>query len=45
MPSFNIIREVKPSRTYRVAAVMGQFDLQTEHIVERFRGELDLDFD
>jgi len=45
MPSFDIIREVKPPRTYRVAAVMGQFDLQTEHIVERFRGELDLDFD
>lgn len=42
MPSFDIIKQVKPNKSYRVAAVMGKFDLQDNHIVERFKGEIDL---
>ena len=40
MPNFDIIREVKPEKTFRVASVMGTYDLQTEHIKERFTGEI-----
>jgi ABC-type polar amino acid transport system ATPase subunit/GNAT superfamily N-acetyltransferase len=40
MPNFNILRENKAEKTYRVAAVMGKFDLQTEHIKEEFIGEI-----
>jgi ABC-type dipeptide/oligopeptide/nickel transport system ATPase subunit/GNAT superfamily N-acetyltransferase len=43
MPSFDIIREVKPKKSFRVASVMGQFDLQTEHVKENFVGSLDID--
>ena len=38
MQDFNIIKEVKPKKTFRVSSVMGKFDLQTEHIVEKFTG-------
>ena len=43
MPNFNIIKEVKPKKTFRVSSVMGKFDLQTEHIKEQFIGDIDLD--
>jgi GNAT superfamily N-acetyltransferase len=42
MPNFNIIKEVKPNKSFRVASVMGKFDLQNEHIKETFEGEIDL---
>ncbi len=42
MPSFNIIKEINPSKTFRVASIMGKFDLQSEHIKESFNGEIDL---
>ena len=42
MPNFNILRESKPKKTFRVASVMGKFDLQTEHIKEQFEGNIDL---
>lgn len=42
MPSFNIIRETKPSKSFRVASVIGKFDLQSENIQEHFVGEIDL---
>ena len=42
MPTFNIIKEVKPKQTFRVASVIGKFDLQSEHIIENFKGDIDL---
>lgn len=45
MPTFDIVKEVKPKQTFRVASVIGKFDLQSEHIVERFQGEIDLQKD
>ena len=45
MPNFNILRESKPKKTFRVASVMGKFDLQTEHIKEQFEGNIDLQDD
>jgi ABC-type polar amino acid transport system ATPase subunit len=43
MPNFNIIKEVKPKKSFRVSAVMGKFDLHTEHIKEQFTGKINLD--
>ena len=43
MQDFNIIKEVKPKKTFRVSSVMGKFDLQTEHIVEKFTGNINID--
>ena len=40
MPTFDIIKEVKPNKTFRVASVMGTFDLQSENIREHFQGEI-----
>jgi ABC-type lipoprotein export system ATPase subunit/predicted acetyltransferase len=42
MQTFNIVRESKPSKTFRVASVIGKFDLPSEHIVETFNGNIDL---
>lgn len=42
MPHFDIIRECKPKKTFRVESVMGTFDLQTEHVKEHFVGDIDL---
>ena len=42
MPTFDIIKEVKPKQTFRVASVIGKFDLQSEHIVEHFQGNIDI---
>lgn len=42
MPTFDIIKEVKPKQTFRVASVVGKFDLQSEHIIEHFKGDIDV---
>tara|TARA_R110000803_G_scaffold84025_1_gene150126 strand:+ start:21 stop:1106 length:1086 start_codon:yes stop_codon:yes gene_type:complete len=42
MPNFNILKESKPKKTFRVSSVMGKFDLQTEHIKEHFIGNIDM---
>lgn len=42
MPNFDIIRESKPVESFRVASVMGKFDLQSNHIKERFTGSIDM---
>lgn len=41
MPSFDIIKESNPKQSFRVASVMGTFDLDSEKIVERFTGSID----
>lgn len=42
MPTFDIIKEVNPKQTFRVASVIGKFDLQSEHIIEQFQGNIDI---
>lgn len=41
MPSFDIIKTASPKKTFRVANVMGKFDLQSNQIHERFTGEIE----
>ena len=43
MQSFDIVRETKPKKSFRVASVMGKYDLRSEHIIEKFKGDIDLD--
>jgi ABC-type glutathione transport system ATPase component len=43
MPTFDIIKEVKPNKTFRVASIIGKFDLQSEHIIEHFKGDINID--
>jgi ABC-type lipoprotein export system ATPase subunit/GNAT superfamily N-acetyltransferase len=40
MPTFDIVKEVKPTKTFRVASVIGKFDLQSENVVEHFKGDI-----
>jgi ABC-type molybdenum transport system ATPase subunit/photorepair protein PhrA/predicted acetyltransferase len=42
MPTFDIIKEVKPKKTFRVASIIGMFDLQSENIIEHFQGNIDI---
>ena len=42
MPTFDIIKEVKPTKTFRVASVIGKFDLQSENVVEHFKGDINI---
>lgn len=41
MPSFDIVREIKPENSFRVSAIVSNFDLDIEHLEERFKGEID----
>ena len=43
MPNFDIVKEANPELTFRVASVMSAFDLQTEKVVERFKGNIDIE--
>jgi ABC-type polar amino acid transport system ATPase subunit/GNAT superfamily N-acetyltransferase len=42
MPTFDIIKSVKPKQTFRVASVIGKFDLQSDQIIEHFKGDIDI---
>ena len=43
MQNFDIIRKSNPSsKSFRVASIMGKFDLQNNLIVEQFKGNIDL---
>jgi ABC-type polar amino acid transport system ATPase subunit/GNAT superfamily N-acetyltransferase len=42
MPTFNIIKETIAPKSFRVASIIGKFDLQSEKITEQFKGEIDL---
>mgnify|MGYP001580031927 CR=1 FL=1 len=41
MPTFDIVKKVSPKKTFRVANVMGRFDLQSNQIEERFTGSIE----
>jgi len=43
MPSFDIVKNHIAEKSFRIASVMGQFDLQSEKIVEHFQGELPIE--
>lgn len=43
MPTFDIIKETTAPKTFRVASVIGKFDLQSEKITEHFKGEINLE--
>lgn len=40
MPNFNIIRKNTAEKSFRVASVMGKFDLQTNEVQETFTGSI-----
>lgn len=42
MPNFDIIREANPKKTFRVASVMGTYDLQENSVTEHFKGNIEL---
>lgn len=42
MPNFKFLREHLPEKTFRVASVIGKFDLQSENIKEVFEGNIEL---
>lgn len=43
MPTFNIIKKTTAPKTFRVASVIGKFDLQSETITEHFKGNIDVE--
>jgi len=43
MPTFDIVKEIKADKTFRVQSVIGQFDLKNEHIKENFKGNIDIE--
>lgn len=43
MPSFDIIKQTKPTDSYRVQSVMGAFDLNPDKLGERFIGNIDIE--
>lgn len=42
MPSFDIVKTADVEKTYRVARIMGDYDVKTDHVNERFTGEIKL---
>lgn len=42
MQSFDIVKETEAAQSFRVASVIGRFDLQSAKVVERFKGSFDL---
>ena len=45
MPSFDIVKKVNPPKSFRTSAVISNFDIDTSHIDEHFKGEIDLKCD
>ena len=41
MPNFDIVRKSKPKKSFRVASIIGKFDLQGEEVTERFVGNIE----
>lgn len=40
MPTFDIIKETTAVKSFRVASILGKFDLQSETVKERFTGDI-----
>jgi len=43
LPSFDILKKISPQKSYRVAAVMSTYDLQSESVEEKFKGSIDIE--
>lgn len=43
MPSFDIIKNTIPKKSFRNESIKGQFDLQIEEVIEKFSGEIDIE--
>lgn len=43
MPNFDIIKEIHPDKTFRVESIVGNFDLDLEHVNEHFTGNIDIE--
>lgn len=43
MPSFDIVKEVQPEKTFRAASIISNFDLDVDHIREHFAGNIDIE--
>lgn len=43
MPSFNIVKENRPEKTFRVTNIINNFDLDIKHIDEHFQGNIDIE--
>lgn len=43
MPSFNIVKEINPSNSFRVESIKGNFDLELDHCKEVFKGNIDIE--
>ena len=41
MPSFDIVKQSRPDKTYRVSSVLGAFDLSIDKVREQFTGSID----
>lgn len=42
MPAFEFLKKSETKKTFRVASVMGKFDLESSDIIEYFKGEINL---
>ena len=42
MPSFDIVKQCDIDKTYRVARIMGDYDVKTDHAKEHFVGNIEL---
>ena len=42
MPSFDIVKHSDIAKTYRVARIMGDYDVKPDHATEHFTGKIDL---
>lgn len=42
MPNFDIVRESEPDQSFRVASIIGKFDLQSNKVIESFSGSINL---
>jgi len=45
MPNFDIIKKINPKKTFRVSSIIGKFDLQSNEVIEQFKGNIDIEND
>jgi len=43
MPSFDIVKEHKPEKSFRIGSLFSNFDIQSEKIKENFKGNIDIE--
>lgn len=43
MPSFDIVKEINPNKTFRVSSIINNFDLDLKHVQEHFTGNIDIE--